>query len=134
MQPKENDKNPNFGPNLHSPKLFSWVLPLLVVRQCPKLSSYATSKKSNEPNYKKCWKKPLILDPILVHLAQIWAPRFFLWVLPLLVVRVCSKLSSYGIYRKLMNQTWENGKKSNSEHVLAFLAPSFFAGFISTSS
>ena len=40
MQPKENDKNPNFGPNLHSPKLFSWVLPLLV----------AIPKKSNEPN------------------------------------------------------------------------------------
>ena len=43
MQPGENNENPNFGPNLPPPppppNFFSWVLPLLVVRQCFKLSS-----------------------------------------------------------------------------------------------
>ena len=41
--------------------------------------------------------KKKILDLILVFLAQIWAPKFFLQVLPLLVVRQCSKLSSHAI-------------------------------------
>ena len=36
MQPRENAKNPNFGPNLGPLKFFSWVLFLLVVRQCSK--------------------------------------------------------------------------------------------------
>ena len=45
------------------------------------------------------WKndEKLILGPILAHLAQIWAPNFFLQVLPLLVIKHCSKLSSYAI-------------------------------------
>ena len=49
MQPWENGKSPNLGP----PIFFSWVLPLLVVRQCSELSSYAISRKTNEPNLKK---------------------------------------------------------------------------------
>ena len=61
--------------------------------------------------------KNLILDTVLVCLTQICPPppkkSFFWWVLSLLVVRHCSKLSSYHpmqFIRKLMNQTWENGK------------------------
>ena len=53
MQSRENNKNPNFGPNLGGPKLFSWILPLLVVRQGSKLSSYAISRNTNEPRLKK---------------------------------------------------------------------------------
>ena len=56
MQQRENGKNPNFGPNLGPPKGFSSVLPQPVVRQCSKLSSYAVSKKTNEPNLKKMTK------------------------------------------------------------------------------
>ena len=40
--------------------------------------------------------KTLILGPILAQLVQIWA-QIFLWVLPLLVIRHCSKLSSNAI-------------------------------------
>ena len=56
MQPWENDKSPNFGPNLGSSNFLPWVLPLIVVRKCFKLSSYATSSKINDANLKK-WQK-----------------------------------------------------------------------------
>ena len=55
VQPWENGKKPNFRPNLGPSNFFfvSWVLPLLVVRQYSKLSSYEISKKINETNLKK---------------------------------------------------------------------------------
>ena len=56
--------------------------------------------------------KSLISVPILACLAQIWGLNFFSWVLPLLVVRHCSELWSYALSRKLINQTWEHGKKN----------------------
>ena len=43
-----------FGPQ----NFFSWVLPLLDVIHCCKLSLYAISKKTNEPNMRK-WQKPI---------------------------------------------------------------------------
>ena len=52
-----------------------WVVSaLLDVRYCPKLQSYAISKKTNDANLRKSQKKPLILSPILTHLAQTWSP------------------------------------------------------------
>ena len=57
MQPEENGKNPNFRTNLGSPKFFSQVLFLPVVRQCSKLSFYAISMKTNKPDLRK-WQKP----------------------------------------------------------------------------
>ena len=56
--------------------------------------------------------KKLILGPILAHLAQIWGPNFFLWVVPLLVVRDCSKLSSYAIERKTNKTKLEKSVKN----------------------
>ena len=56
MQPWENGKNPNFGPNLPPPPWM--VLSILVVRQSP----YAISRKTNKPNLKK-WQKNLIIGP-----------------------------------------------------------------------
>ena len=43
----------SFGPNLVPPKKFSWILPVLNVRHCCKLSLYAISRKTNEPNLRK---------------------------------------------------------------------------------
>ena len=59
MQLLENGKNPNFRLSLYPPKFLPWVLPLLVVRQCPKLSSYAISRKINGPNFKKMTKNQM---------------------------------------------------------------------------
>ena len=74
--PGENGKNPNLRPSLDPPKFFPWVLPLLIVRQCSKLSSYAISTKANGPNLKEMTKN-LILGVIFAHLAQIWATNLF---------------------------------------------------------
>ena len=54
---KKTHFGPAFGPNL-VPNFFSftWVLPLVYVTHCSKLSLYAISGKSNEPKLKK-WQK-----------------------------------------------------------------------------
>ena len=44
--------------------------------------------------------KNLVLGPTLAHLAQIWAPKFFSWILPLLEVWNYCKISLYAIPRK----------------------------------
>ena len=67
----DNGKKPNFGPDfgrfkpdLDPKKVFSWILPLLLVRHCCKLSLYAIWRKTNEPNLRK-WQKKLVLGPNL---------------------------------------------------------------------
>ena len=62
-QTSENGKKTNFGhgivlslPKIGPQNVFSWVLPLLDVIQCWKLSLYANSRKTNEANLKK-WQK-----------------------------------------------------------------------------
>ena len=109
MQPWENGKNPNLERNLPPPKKnFSWVLPLVVFKQCSKLSSYAISKKTNELSYFGPNFCPLgrDLDPIFFFFFF-----FFFQGLPLLVVRHCSKLSLYTISRKTNEPNWGNDKK-----------------------
>ena len=136
MQLWQKGKNPTFEPSLGTPKFFPWVLPLLVVRQCFKLSSYAISRKTNGPNLKKNDKKPnfkpnfgpnlghyifLQVLPLLGKMAtklekmgggnnfgsgfgpfcpKVDPLNFFSWVLPLLDVIRCCKLSLYAISRK----------------------------------
>ena len=76
----------------------SWVLPLLVVRQCYKLSSYGISRKTNGQTLKND-KKPNFgsdfgpFGPNLGH-------QIFLQVLPILVIRHCSKLSYNATIKK----------------------------------
>ena len=54
-QTGENGKIPNFGHKTLIPilKIFLRALPLLVVRNCSKLLSYAISRKTNETNFRK---------------------------------------------------------------------------------
>ena len=74
-----------------APKFFFlWILPLLDVNHCCKLSLYAISRKTNEPNLRKWQKKP-VLGLILVHLAQIRVAKIFflkIWLRQSLYVMV----------------------------------------------
>ena len=96
-------------------------------------TSYSTNSLK-ETNLRK-WKKNLILCSILARLVQVWVPKFFFWVLPLLDVRHCCKLSSYAISRK----TQKNGVKPHFGLDIGPLGPNsscqiFFpqkSGFIS---
>ena len=110
----ENGLKPNFRPDFGSfgPNLglhfFSYVLRLLDVRHCYKLSLYRISRKTNEPNFRK-WKKKLILGSILARLAQIIPLKNLSWVLSLLDLRHCCWVSLYVISRKINepNLRWQ---------------------------
>ena len=102
----KNGKKPNFGsdfspflPKFGAQNVFSWAWPLLDAMHCYKLSLYAISRRTNEPNLRK-WKKTsfgLDFGPVGPNLG----PKFFLsWILPLLDVIHCCKLSFYAISRK----------------------------------
>ena len=111
----ENDKKTNFEPGLGQfwpkvgpPKKIFMSLPLLEVIHCCKLSLYAISRKTNEPNLRK-WQKYLVLSLMFGPFSPNSAAKFF-----------CSKmwlgqsLDIMGSYhhvqyqRKLMIQSWEN--------------------------
>ena len=85
-----------------SQKCFSWVLPLLDVIHCCKLSLYATSRKTNTPNLRK-WEKTLFQ----ARFYPIW-PKFWLKNLALSVTRYHGQLSTGKISKKLMIPSWEN--------------------------
>ena len=62
----KNNFGTNFGPFGQKlppplPQFFVWILPLLDVRHCCKLSRYAVSKKTNEPHLRK-WPKTSFWD------------------------------------------------------------------------
>ena len=73
-----------------APKKPFMDLSLLEVGKLTKLSSYAISKKTNEPNLKKC-------GPNFGLIGSTLYPQTVLQVLHLLVVRYCSKLSPCAI-------------------------------------
>ena len=64
-----------FGPNL-VPQIFLWVLPLLDVMHCCKLSLYAISRKNNAQTLSK-WKKTYFSGLILASLAENLGPKNF---------------------------------------------------------
>ena len=56
------------------------------------------------------WKNSA--EPIFGHnFGRNLGPNFLLWVLPLLDVTHCCKLSLYAIQTKPVNQTWENSEE-----------------------
>ena len=71
---------------------FSWILPLLVVRHCYKISLYVIARKTNEPNLRK-WQKPSFESKFGPH-------NFFSWILAILHVTHGCKLSLYANSRK----------------------------------
>ena len=84
-----------FGINLGHQTIFLQLLFLLGVKESSKLSSYAIYRKTNEPYLRKRQKK---FEPNFgLFGPNLGTQNFFLHVLVLLVVKCCSKLSSYAI-------------------------------------
>ena len=74
---------PKFGPQKFLYGFFWWVLPLLDVIHCCKLSLYAMSRKTNEPNLRK-WQKTLFWARFRPICPKFGPPIFFLkktWLL-----------------------------------------------------
>ena len=113
---QKNSNNPNFGLNLPAPPPTPKIKGLLVpvVRQCSKLSSYAISKKTNKPSFKKCLKKTNF-GPIFGAFGPPLPPpinsfcRFSLHY-QLDIVLSCHPMQ---FKEKLTKQTWENAQKTN---------------------
>ena len=98
---------PKFGP----PNFFLWVLPLLDVRHYCKLSLYAISRKTDEPNLRFS-EKPNF-RPDFGLLGPYLDQKFFSWILPLLDVRHYCKLSLHAISRKTDEPNLRFGEKPN---------------------
>ena len=80
----------------------SWVLRLLDVRNCRKLSPYAISRKTSDANLAKKIAKNFILDLIFIRWAQIRAGISFLKNLALSVCKYHGQLSSRTISEKII--------------------------------
>ena len=103
----ENSRRPNFGPdfglfgpNLGPKDFYLWILPLLDVRNCCKLSLYAISRKTNKPNLRK-WQIKTSFRP---SFGPFDSKKNFWWILPVLDVRTCCKILLYAISRKSNEQ------------------------------
>ena len=101
------------------PQIFLWLLSLLVAKNCHKISSFGTGKKTNWQKLKKGWKT--------YFQVQLWPklgpPNFFLWVLPLLDVTHYCKLSLYAISRKTDEPNLRFGEKPNFRPDFGLLGP-----------
>ena len=89
-----------------APKFFfPWILPLLVVRHCSKLSSY-------QPNLRKWQKIPIFGSDFGLFWPKFGSHNFFFVGLTSTRCYCCYCMQCQGI---LMNQTWENDQKPSFE-------------------
>ena len=135
---KTNDANlriwqkPYFQTQFWAAKRFLWVLPLLA-RHSSKLWFHTIQRKPNEPNLRKWWKTSFWAIPW----CKFGTPKFFSWVLYLYyMLDIVASYHRMQYQGKLMNQTWENGKKTNFESNFGLFGPNlgpliFFLGFTS---
>ena len=114
--------DPIWGPR----NFFSWVLPLLVVKQCPKLSSYAISRKTNEPNLRK-WRKTYF-GPDIVPFGPNLGPKFIFFFknLSSSITRYHGQLSSCTISEKTndpilrkLSDGWTDGRMDRRTRVIS---------------
>ena len=105
MQTWENGEITNFELNFGPTKLFSRVLPLLVVRHCFKLPSYTIYRRTNGANLRKGQKT--------YFRAQFWAPFGRGGGVSLLDVKHSRKLTSYAIARKTYDPESRKWRKTS---------------------
>ena len=96
------------------PKFFPWILPLLCVWHCCKLSLHAISRKINEPAWEN-GKRPSFRTDFGPFDPNLGPKNFFSWILSRLNVRHCCRLSLYAISRKT---TWTKLEKITKNLVL----------------
>ena len=113
-----------FGPNFVPPNFFRrfqlyQMLYIVVSCHCMQFSW-----KTNEPNLRK-QQKNLVSGPIL---SKFGSQKFLQWILPLLDVRHCCKLSLYAISRKTKEQ---NLRKWQKNYFRARFWPKFGLPFFS---
>ena len=92
------------------PQIFLGVFPLLDVRHHRKLSLYAISRKTYDPNSRK-WRKFLFWT----WFSPLWL-KFGLRNVFLFSNQYLDNVPSYYLMQfkgKIINQTWENSEKSN---------------------
>ena len=114
-QTSGNDQKPDFGHDFDplldqrwSPKPFSWVLPLLDLIHCCKLSLYAISRKTNEPNLRK-WQKTQFPAQFWPIWPKFGSPIFFFFKnLASSVKRYHGQLWPCALLEKTMIQSSEN--------------------------
>ena len=125
-QTSGNDQKPDFGHDFDplldqrwSPKPFSWVLPLLDLIHCCKLSLYAISRKTNEPNLRK-WQKTQFPAQFWPIWPKFGSPIFFFKNLASLVTSYHGQLSSSSILEKTndlilrkLSDGWTDGQTEN---------------------
>ena len=92
-------------------KFFSWVLPLLDIIHCCKLSLYAISRKTIEPNFRK-WPKTSFAPNFGPFWPKFGLQNIFSWILPDLDVKNCFKLSLHVISRKTNEQHLRKSQKN----------------------
>ena len=85
------------------PNIFWWILPLLDVRHCCKLSLYAISRKTNKPKLRK-WLKNLVSGP---NLAQIWVANYHHYYFENLASSV-TRYHHVQYQKELIIKSWEN--------------------------
>ena len=107
------EKMENFRPNFRPLNFFSWVLSLLAVRHCSKLSSKEIWKKHSAPNWRKRRKTNFWAWFWLIW-CKFGSPNSFSRVFSLLDVRHCRPLLLYEIWRKTYNPNSIKWKKKNS--------------------
>ena len=117
------------------PKFFLWVLPLVGVIHCCKLSLYAISRETNEPNLKKKGKKPSLVPNFEAKFGpyfdlHLGPKKLFLRILPLKDIWHKCMLLLYAIWRKTNQPSLTKWLKTSSGLILTlwpkFGPPIFF--------
>ena len=96
-----------FGPNLEPQVFFSWVIPRLYVKHCCKLSLYAISRKTQDPNSIK-WRKNLFWAWFRTVGPKFRPPFFFSKLRLRQSLDIMVNYCHVKCQRKLMIQSWEN--------------------------
>ena len=107
-----------FGPQ----KYFSWILPLLDVRHCCQLSLSEILKKTNKTNLRK-WQKNWFPDDFGPFGTNLATKAFLRWFYFYQTLDIVTSYHCMQFQGKLMNETWENGKKCSFNRDLVPFGP-----------